>query len=350
VHVTSRSAGQLFLFQNEEKGVFLDLVRRWSAFSGIQVLTHCLMDNHFHLLLFVPRTEKVDHAEILQRLAFVWPEAKCEAWQGFYENERQEVKDSMDNAMRERMSDLPQFMRMIKQSFSCWFNARHERKGALWDGRYRSVVVEGNPLALLSVAAYIDLNPIRAGLCDDPKDYRWSGYGDASAGNKRSREGLHEVVRLSRGFLPTSAEQHRLRKLREEGRKTEEIGATLKEEQQKRAEPKDWEDVDVAYRIWLYSKGRSQADNVTEKRKYRERKGFSSAEVVAEFEKQGEVPVCERLHKRDAVFTRGVAVGSGEFLQGLMEDHKSCFGPKRKKAGKTIKGGWVGMKSLRQVK
>jgi hypothetical protein len=43
-------------------------------------------------------------------------------------------------------------------------------------------------------------------------------------------------------------------------------------------------------------------------------------------------------------------VGSGEFLQGLMEEHKSCFGPKRKKAGKTIKGGWVGMKSLRQVK
>jgi hypothetical protein len=350
VHVTSRSAGQLFLFQNEEKGVFLDVLRRWSAFSGIQVLTHCLMDNHFHLLLFVPQTERVVHAEILQRLAFVWPEAKCGAWQGDYENARPELQNAMDEALRERMGDLPQFMRVLKQSFSAWFNARHKRKGTLWDGRYRSVVVEGNPLALLSVAAYIDLNPVRAGLCDDPKDCRWSGYGDASGGNGTSRVGLEQLVRLSRGFLPTSAEQHRLKKLREEGRSMEEIGTMLGEEQQKRAEAATWEEVDGSYRIWLYAKGKSQAENFMEKRKYRERKGFTAAEVVAEFEKQGEVPVAERLLSRESVFTRGVGVGSGEFLQGLMEEHKSCFGPKRKKAGKTIHGGWLGLKSLRQVK
>jgi putative transposase len=350
VHVTSRSAGQLFLFQNQEKGFFVDLLRRWSAFSGIQVLTHCLMDNHFHLLLFVPRSEKVDHAEILQRLAFVWSEEKCQAWQGFYEAAVPEVQESMDDALRERMGDLPQFMRVLKQSFSAWFNATHERKGTLWDGRYRSVVVEGNPLALMSVAAYIDLNPLRAGLCDDPKNCPWSGYGDASSGNMASRVGLERLVRLSRGDVPVSAKQYRRKSLREEGRTTEEVGALMREEEQKRAEGTTWESVDGAYRIWLYATGKSQSDNPGARRKCRERKGFTAAEVVAEFEKQGENPVAERLQKRESVFTRGVGVGSGEFLQGLMEEHKSCFGPKRTKAGKTIKGGWLGMKSLRQVK
>ena len=350
VHVTSRSAGQLFLFQNGEKGVFVDMLRRWSAFSGIQVLTHCLMDNHFHLLLFVPRSEKVDHAEILNRLAFVWPEEKVEGWRDYYENAGPELQHAMDEALRERMGDLPQFMRVLKQSFSAWFNATHDRKGTLWDGRYRSVVVEGNPLALMSVAAYIDLNPVRAGLCDDPKNCPWSGYGDASGGNAASREGLERLVRLSRGFLPTSAEQHRLKTLNTEGRKAGEIGEMLAKEQRERAEATTWETVDVAYRIWLYAKGKSHADNVTVKRKYRERKGFSASEVVAEFEKQGESPVAERLQKRESVFTRGVGVGSGEFLQKLMEEHKSCFGPNRKKAGKSIKGGWLGMKTLRRVK
>jgi putative transposase len=350
VHVTSRSAGQAFLFQDGEKAAFLDLLRRWAEFSGLTVLTHCLMDNHFHLLLFVPRTGEVDHAEILRRLAFVWSDVKIAAWQGYYENEGPEVKASMDAALRERMGDLPEFMRVLKRAFSCWYNLQNDRKGTLWDARYRSVVVEGNPLALMSVAAYIDLNPIRAGICEDPMQYRWSGYGEACGGDKTARAGLKELIGLSRGYWPTSAEQHRLRALREEKRSPEEVGSILAEEQQRRAEPKSWSDVQGAYRVWLYAKGASQEDNRYEKRKYRERKGFDPSEVVAEFERRGEVPLTEGLLKRGSFFTRGVGLGGDDFLQGLMEDFRSCFGAKRKKAGKKIQGGWEGLKTLRQTK
>ncbi len=350
VHVTSRSAGQAFLFKDAEKLAFLDLLRRWAEFSGITVLTHCLMDNHFHLLLFVPRVVEVDHAEILRRLEFVWSDVKIKAWQGYYDNERPEVKESMDAALRERMGDLPEFMRVLKHSFSCWFNLQHDRKGTLWDARYRSVVVEGNPLALMSVAAYIDLNPIRAGICDDPMRYRWSGYGEACVGEKVARAGLKQLIRHSRGYLPTSAEQHRLRTLRDEKRGTDEVGAILAEEQQRRAEPKSWSDVQGAYRIWLYAKGASQADNAYEKPKTRERKGFDPSEVVAEYERQGNVPLTEGLMKRGSFFTRGVGFGGDEFLNGLMKEFRSCFGTKRKEAGKPIKGPWTGLKTLRQTK
>ena len=61
---------------------------------------------------------------------------------------------------------------------------RHGRKGTLWEDRFRSVLVEGAGLALATMAAYIDLNPVRAGMVEDPKDYRWSGYGAAMAGRK----------------------------------------------------------------------------------------------------------------------------------------------------------------------
>src|SRR5690606_24220015 len=50
--------------------------------------------------------------------------------------------------------------------------------------------------ALRTMALYIDLNPVRAGLVEDPKDYRWTGYGEASGGSKRARRGLCKVMEV----------------------------------------------------------------------------------------------------------------------------------------------------------
>jgi len=78
------------------------------------------------------------------------------------------------------MYDLSEFMKTLKQRFSFWFNKSHERGGPLWNGRFKSVLVESPACheqdfahnAITTMAAYIDLNPVRAGLVDDPKDYR----------------------------------------------------------------------------------------------------------------------------------------------------------------------------------
>ncbi|MFT5188909.1 MAG: hypothetical protein ACI9DF_001628 [Verrucomicrobiales bacterium] len=75
-------------------------------------------------------------------------------------------------------------MRELKQRFTQRYNKKAKRKGPLWDERFKSVLLENDKTVLLTMAAYIDLNPVRAGLVNDPKDYRWSGYGEAVAGNK----------------------------------------------------------------------------------------------------------------------------------------------------------------------
>jgi hypothetical protein len=70
------------------------------------------------------------------------------------------------------------------------YNGRHGRTGTLWEDRFKSVLVENSESAKAAVAAYIDLNPVRAKIAADPKDYRWSGYGEACGGGKQARAGL----------------------------------------------------------------------------------------------------------------------------------------------------------------
>ena len=93
--------------------------------------------------------------------------------------ERGKIDEDIRRKLIERMGDVSAFMKELKQRFSRWYNRRHERFGTLWAERFKSVLVEDQPMSVEAVAAYIDLNPVRAGLVEDPKDYR---YGNAALG------------------------------------------------------------------------------------------------------------------------------------------------------------------------
>jgi hypothetical protein len=331
VHVTSRTTGQEFLFGDQEKKVFAGMMRQWADFSGLSVITHCLMDNHFHVMLWVPGRIEMGHHEVLERLEGVWPEEKVVAWEAFYKKQDSDTRLHMDQAVTERMADLPEFMRILKQSFTRWYNRKNSRRGTLWDSRYRSVVVEDSPLALMSVAAYIDLNPLRAGMVDDPMSYAFSGYGAAMGGNKQARKGLNALVQLARGHQPFAALEVRKKQLNETKSDWRDIGSQMAQEQSQRAAPKNWKEVQAAYRIWLVSKGESKADLLQVKERFRSRKGFDPVKVIEEFESQGLVPLCSGLQVKTRSFTRGVAVGGPGYLEDLMGQYRSCFGAKRKK-------------------
>ncbi len=93
-----------------------------------------------------------------------------------------------------RMHNLSEFMKALLIRFTRWFNRTHHRTGTLWEERFKSVIVESG-VAARTMAAYIDLNPVRAGMVDDPAAYRWSSYGEAVGGGpkgngKKAREGL----------------------------------------------------------------------------------------------------------------------------------------------------------------
>ncbi len=83
-----------------------------------------------------------------------------------------------------RMQDLGEFMKGLLQRFTQWFNRAHTRTGTLWEDRFKNVIVEDG-VAARTISAYIDLNPVRAGMLKDQADYRWSSYGEALGGGKK---------------------------------------------------------------------------------------------------------------------------------------------------------------------
>jgi putative transposase len=71
---------------------------------------------------------------------------------------------------------LPQMMQAVGRRYVRYFNDRQKRSGTLWEGRYRSTLIQTDRY-LLACMAYIDLNPVRAGLVAQARDYPWSSHG-----------------------------------------------------------------------------------------------------------------------------------------------------------------------------
>ena len=200
-HVVNRVYDRRYLLDTEGKDFLLKLVRAYEDVCGVEVLTFCLMDNHFHLLVRVPhrpqgfdvplevvvarldRALGADSAELMHRNLEFWRTTKNEA--AIEEWRQRQVA---------RMFSLSEFMKVVQLRFSRWYNLRAGRKGTLWESRYTSVIVEEEERALRTIAAYIDLNPVRAGMVSDPADYRWSGYAEAMVGKARARRGLVRII------------------------------------------------------------------------------------------------------------------------------------------------------------
>ena len=199
-HCISRVVDRRFVFGDAEREHFRMFMRMQENFSGCRVLSYCVMSNHFHLLLEVPPMPVggISDAELLKRLtatnseAFVAVVAKelAEARVA----DRESWVAEIHARFTYRMHHLSEFMKTLLQRFTRWFNRTHQRSGTLWEERYKSVIVESG-IAARTMAAYIDLNPVRAGMVSDPAEYRWSSYGEAVGGGpkrngRKSREGL----------------------------------------------------------------------------------------------------------------------------------------------------------------
>ena len=199
-HCISRVVDRRFVFGDEEREHFRIFMRMQENFSGCRVLSYCIMSNHFHLLLEVPPIAEggISDEELLKRLSATSTEASVavvakELAQARAEG-REEWAAEIHARFTYRMHNLSEFMKTLLQRFTRWFNRTHERSGTLWEERYKSVIVESG-VAARTMAAYIDLNPVRAGMVEDPAEYRWSSYGEAVGGGprgngKKSREGL----------------------------------------------------------------------------------------------------------------------------------------------------------------
>jgi putative transposase len=327
----SRVVDRNRVFGDREKEVFRRILRNQEAFTGVKVVTYCLMSNHFHLLLDVPDKETLaplDEEGLLAVLPLLYDpetveEVRQELGRAREAGDERWHKEILDRYERRR-GDLSAFLKELKLRVTLYMNKRLEREGTLWQGRFKSVLVEGSENALLTVAAYIDLNPIRAGMVAKPEDYRWSGYGEACGGGrgaKKAREGLGGM-----------------------------LGEALRAPEMSFSE--EWERTAARYRLLLYEEGQAVAADPQSGEAGR--LGFTEAEVEAVRESGGKMSVAEALRRRVRYFADGAVLGSAAFIEEVFEREQRLrrrFGARRKTGARRMRGAdWGELRVLRDLR
>ena len=127
LHVTQRGVNRAAIFiDDQDRHHYRRLLRDTCVKQSVALHAFVLMDHHVHLLLTPPSSEALAAA-----------------------------------------------MRISGQSYVQYFNTRHGRSGTLWQGRFKSCLVDSDRY-LLTVIRYIELNPVRAAMVAEPEDHRWS--------------------------------------------------------------------------------------------------------------------------------------------------------------------------------
>jgi len=274
-----------------EKDFMLDLIKRFSVLYFTEIFGFCLMGNHFHLLVkMIPENHFTDE-EIRKR------------FETFYGDSREFAEGQLPY-WREKLSSLSEFVREIKVGFTRYYNRRHNRRGYFWGDRFKSLIVDKGE-TLVNCLAYIDLNPLRAGIVDRPEDYRWNSLG------------YHIQTENKDQFLSTDfgLKEFRIKSKNERIRR---------------------------YRRYVYEAG---ALNRPDKMQAQ----VIGANVVAkERKKDFEINRISRFRYRTRYFTDSGIIGSKEFVAENYQRFKHLFYSKHEKKPKPIKG-LEGMYSLKRL-
>ena len=136
-HIINRGNQKQNIFmEDDDYRTYLDLLKHYKKKYGFKIYGYCLMPNHVHLLL--------------------------------------EPKDP---------HKLAETMQVITQSYTSWFNLKYKKVGHLWQGRFKSMVIQKDSY-FVNCIYYVEANPVRAELVSSPIDYIWSSYRDRITSNK----------------------------------------------------------------------------------------------------------------------------------------------------------------------
>jgi REP element-mobilizing transposase RayT len=341
-HCVSRVVDKRFAFGDEEREVFRMFMRMMENFSGCRVLSYCVMSNHFHILVEVPPMPKggISDGELFRRLGVfygenfvksVGDELLAARAEGGLEGGNPDRVAEIHGRFTKRMHDLSEFMKTLLQRFTRWFNRTHKRTGTLWEDRFKSVIVESGTAAR-TMAAYIDLNPVRAGMVEDPADYRWSSYGEAVGGGargngKKAREGLVRAITsdtdtgFDAGEWKTASRRYRRLLGMALERKNSSSYAKATEDKNSKTQP---------------PRKSSAAD------------GMNEAEALAAWKKEGaateshrylpELKLAKMLRCRVRYFTDGAVIGGKEFVNEAFAGARERFSAKRKDGARPMRG------------
>ena len=302
-HCMSRVVGGQSLLDDVGKEKLVEILWQLAAFCGIEVITYCVMSNHFHVLVRVPQEQDPSDPELVERLEALYGKKGLLvqlARKGLADHGR--VDKDIRQSMLERMGDVSAFMKELKQRFSRWYNRQTGRFGTLWAERFKSVLVEDQPGTVETLAAYIDLNPVRAGLVQDPKDYRFCGYAEALVGHRAAQAGLMSFQK-----------------------------------------DKVWKQAAAEYRKRLFVgagiAGRS------------DKAVLDREEIKRVLAQGGELSLAQILRLRVRHMTDGVVLGSKAFVNEIFALHREKFGAKRQTGARPIRGVPLpGLSALRDLR
>ncbi|MCK4766233.1 MAG: hypothetical protein KAW12_28825, partial [Candidatus Aminicenantes bacterium] len=178
-HLISRIVGAEIILHEEEKEYFLKLLERLASGFFVAIHAFCIMGNHFHILATGLELEagKASKKELYQRYRSMYGK-NADPPAGAFESDGSLIPDDDGGVerLRRRLGSISCFVQELKQTFSRWYNKKYDRKGYLWSDRFKGVIVDKDE-AQLACSAYIDLNPVRAGIVERPEDYRWCSLG-----------------------------------------------------------------------------------------------------------------------------------------------------------------------------
>jgi putative transposase len=280
-HIMSRTALDGFPLGDIEKDFMLDLIRRYAKLYFVEILGFCLMGNHFHLLVKMFPEYKYTDEEIKKR------------YESFYGDDRTFAYGQVPS-LRQKLSNLSEFVREIKVGFARYYNKRHNRRGYFWGDRFKSVIVEKGE-TLVNCLAYIDLNPVRAGIVNRPEEYRWNSLGyHIQTGNKDNflslDFGLQEF-----GIMDA---MERLR----------------------------------GYRRYVYEAG------AVDRSEFGQRKVIGEMVMEKERKKEFKINKVDRFRFKTRYFTDSGIIGTKEFVATNYHRFKDIFMSKREKIPKAVTG------------
>ena len=305
-HCITRVVDRQYHFGPDEKEWLRALMRMQENFSGCRVLAYCLMSNHIHILLEVPPMPEsgISDDVLLTRLRAIYDEVTVDEVAKRLKDLREQGLEEQARRLHEtytyRMHNLSEFMKSFLQRSTQKFNRAKERTGTLWESRFKSVIVEDG-FAAKTMAAYIDLNPVRAGIVQDPAEYRWSSYGEAIGGGakgtgKKARAGLVRAILAHKGYG---------------------------------ADAKYWDEVATSYRMLLLEGAKEKREEVVAPDGTRAERVLRKGMTPEEIEKARELALGRLIRLRVRYFTDGAVIGSRGFVDEVFSRCRARFSAKR---------------------
>ena len=213
-HLMSRTNDRRFLFEKGKvKTQLVDALKRAAAFSGVELEAYVAMDNHFHIVCKVVRGEdELPEGELIRRVAALKGERAADDlashWKELRDIGMESAVVEAQDRLRARMNDVSEFIKTFKELFNVWFKRERGYSGSIWDGRFKSTLVEDGRYRAVCMR-YVYLNPVRAGMVKHAGDYAWSWIAASdgtSAGSVPDERLMRRVAQIGGGKIFGSEE------------------------------------------------------------------------------------------------------------------------------------------------